>query len=141
MAKTLAARLWKHPLEIIRCLRRMPLWVQIWMAAVLIPVNLASIFFLGEPHALAIFVLANAAMLVVAVVIVRLRGTTRLMSAPHVVCRVLLISFVSVIFARGLEASDTYVSYLWLLMMVNAVALAMDGYAVSRWLAGERNVI
>ena len=141
MIGQLAAKFWNDQVETIRCLRRMPLWVQIWMAAILIPVNLGGFLFLREPYAIPIIILANTGMLIVGLMIPKFGGTTKLMSAPHVIRRILLIGFLVLILSGGLAASPTYIFYLWLLLVVNAVGLALDSYAVVCWFRGERQVI
>ncbi|NNF25396.1 MAG: hypothetical protein HKN63_11435 [Rhodobacteraceae bacterium] len=133
--------LWDMAMGILRCLRRMPLWVQIWMALVLIPTNLGGLFFLGEPYAAVILILANVAMLIVAVMIVAQNGTSKIMSAPHVVCRVALLALLAALLSGGIDASAGYVSYLWVLMAVNALALGFDSYATWCWLCGDREIV
>ena len=49
--------------DIFQSFRRLPLWVQIWMVLILIPINLTSLFFLDQPMgswiaALAVFGMA-----------------------------------------------------------------------------------
>lgn len=124
-----ARGLWDMATGILRSLRRMPLWVQIWMALILIPTNFGALFFLGEPYAVTVLILANAAMVIVAGMIVVQGGTSKIVSAPHVVCRVALLALLAVLLTGGIEASAGYAHYLWVLMAVNTVALGLDGYA------------
>lgn len=131
---------WADQMTIMRSLRRMPVWVQVWMA-VLIPVNLGGLLFLDQPFAIPILIVANAAMLIVALMIPRVSGTTRLISAPHVVCRVLLISLVVHALGGGYELGEAYATYLWILLAMNVIGLALDGYSFWLWLRGDRTEI
>ena len=44
--------------EIWQSFRRLPLWVQLWVAVILVPVNLASVIFINAPGGFWIAVLA-----------------------------------------------------------------------------------
>jgi len=49
--------------EIWNSFRATPGWVQVWMVFLLIPINMASLFFINEPKGMLIAFLANIGML------------------------------------------------------------------------------
>jgi hypothetical protein len=70
-------------LRVWHSFRRLPLWVQLWMAAVLLPVNLASLALLHYSSAQWI---AVSAVMVVAcnmLLIYKYGGFNRLLAIPH----------------------------------------------------------
>lgn len=128
----------KWLVEIWNSFRALPLWVQLWVGLVLVPVNAASLLFVFEPFGLWIAFLANVAMLANLPVLVYSRGFSNLMAFPHLVPWTILVLWL--IFAPP-QASGLYEYYLWLLLAVDLVSLAFDYTDTAKWLRGEREVV
>jgi len=117
--------------------RALPLWVQIWVFGVLVPVNAASIFFIGQPGGLWIAFLAIMAMLINVPVMIVERGFSKTMALSHLPLWTPLVIWLIV--ARP-EGSAAYQSYLWVLLVVDAISLGFDYPDAWRWWKGERGV-
>lgn len=117
--------------------RALPLWVQIWVFGVLVPVNAASIFFIGQPGGLWIAFLAITAMLINVPVMIVERGFSKTMALSHLPLWTPLVIWLIV--ARP-EGSAAYQSYLWVLLVVDAISLGFDYPDAWRWWKGERGV-
>lgn len=117
--------------------RALPLWVQIWVFGVLVPVNAASIFFIGQPGGPWIAVLAITAMLINVPVMIVERGFSKTMALSHLPLWTPLVIWLIV--ARP-EGSAAYQSYLWVLLVVDAISLGFDYPDAWRWWKGERSV-
>ncbi len=117
--------------------RSLPVWVQIWVFGVLVPVNAASIFFVAEPSGLWIAVLAVGAMLINVPVMIIERGFPKVMALSHLPLWTPLVIWLIV--ARP-EGSSAYQTYLWILLVVDLVSLGFDYPDAWRWWKGERDV-
>lgn len=124
--------------SIWRSLRSMPLWVQIWVVGILVPVNAAAFFLLGTATGVAT---AWAAVFVVATnmpIMYWYGGMNRAMSIPHLIAwgplQVwLVLRLIDADAPVGIE-----LLYIWLLLLVNGVSLVFDLIDSWRWLKGER---
>lgn len=103
--------------------RAQPLWVQIWVGLILMPVNMISLFFLDEPMGLWIAFLANVALIANLPIILYERGFTKAMALPHVVPWTILVGLI--LFARP-PATGLYDTYLWILLVVDIISLLFD---------------
>ena len=117
--------------------RAMPLWVQLWVGLILVPVNAASVLFIFQPGGLLVAILANIAMVLNLPVMLRERGFSRLMAVPHLLPWTILVIWLA--FFRP-PAEGAYQAYLTVLVIVDAVSLAFDYPDALRWLRGERDV-
>ena len=66
--------------EIWQSFRRLPLWVQIWVAGILVPVNLGSLLFLSEYEGVIVATLAVGGMAPNLVIMARDHGFSRAMA-------------------------------------------------------------
>lgn len=112
------------------------LWVQIWVALILVPVNMVSLFFLDRPMGLWIALLANIAMLSNLPVILYERGFTKAMALPHLVPWTLLVCLL--LFARP-PATGVYNYYLYVLLAVDVVSLLFDYPDSLAWFRARRS--
>ncbi|HIP24179.1 MAG TPA: hypothetical protein EYG79_11390, partial [Rhodobacteraceae bacterium] len=70
-------------LDIWQSYRSLPLWVQIWVFGILVPVNSAAIFFVFQPSGLWVALLAIGAMLPNIPIMLYERGLSKMMAWPH----------------------------------------------------------
>lgn len=123
--------------DIWASLRAMPGWVQVWVFVVLVPVNMASLFFIGEPMGIWVAFLANIAMILNMPVMVHDRGFSKMMGIPHLIPWTILVGIL--IFNRP-EATGLYDPYLWVLLGTNVISLLFDYPDAVKWLRGDRAV-
>lgn len=105
-------------LEIWSGFRAFPLWVQIWVGLILVPVNLAAIFFVNEPRGWLIAILAIGGMFPNLIILLTLRSWPKTMALPHVfIWTPLMFILWPYVGMHG---------FMTLLFAVNAVSLAFD---------------
>lgn len=124
-------------LEIWRSFRALPLWVQVWVALILVPVNMAAIFFINEPGGLLIAALAVGGMMPNLVIMIAERGLSKAMALPHLLIWTPLV--VIVMQAPG-TATGGFQTYLWLLLATDLLSLAFDYPDAWKWWKGDRAV-
>ena len=98
--------------------RALPLWVQFWVAAILVPVNLAAIFFVGGHHGYLIAFLAIGGMFPNVFIMYAYRGFPRVMAVPH------LFFWIPLRFILWPQLDQN--NYALLLFGVNAISLCFD---------------
>jgi len=118
-----------------RSFRAMPAWVQVWVALVLVPVNMTSLFFFNQPMGLWIIFLANIAMILNVPVMLYDRGFSKMMALPHLIPWTILVGIL--LFARP-EATGAYDTYLWVLLGTNIISLLFDYLDAIKWMKGDR---
>jgi len=117
--------------------RSLPTWVIIWMNFILVPTNVASLFFLDQPMGVWIAILAIGGMVPNLVVIFYDRGISKLMAIPHVIPWTLLIGLI--LFTRP-EGSAVYSTYLWVVLVIDVISLCFDYPDAIKWIKGDRAV-
>lgn len=125
--------------EIWRSFRALPLWVQIWVGLILVPVNMASSFFIYESMGLLVALLAIGGMTPNLVIMMFDRGLSKAMAIPHLVIWFPLVIFlIWIIQAPYIEGR--YLAYLWLLLAVDVLSLAFDIPDTWKWAKGDREI-
>ncbi|MFT7595503.1 MAG: hypothetical protein ACI8R4_002832 [Paracoccaceae bacterium] len=124
--------------------RRMPGWVQIWAALILVPVNLAPLAFLGQPVALWVAlwvaVLSVGGMLPNLWIMLAERGLSKRMAVPHVFIWTPLVVLVGWVLISGPALTPRYTAMLWVLLMVDMVSLGFDYVDAIKWRNGDRAI-
>ncbi|MDQ7080302.1 MAG: hypothetical protein Q9M41_06495 [Paracoccaceae bacterium] len=127
--------------DIWKSFRAMPLWVQIWVALILVPVNMASLFFVGQKWGAGIAVAAVGAMMLNLPIMLAERGLSKAMALPHVIIWGPLLVAVAWLLATGNSGLDpAFAAYLRVLLVVNLISLAFDLRDTALWLKGDRAV-
>lgn len=124
-------------LDIWRSYRSLPLWVQIWVFGILVPVNSAAIFFIFQPSGMWVAILAIGAMLPNIPIMLYERGLSKMMAFPHLVPWSILVLWLFIAMPQG---SAAYTIYLWFLLVVNAISLGFDIPDALKWRKGDRRV-
>ena len=127
---TLIADIWQS-------FRRLPLWVQIWVGVILVPVNMASSFFIYENMGVLIAALAIGGMAPNLVIMMFDRGFSKAMAIPHLLIWIPMVIFL-VWIIQSPWAEGQYKTYLVLLMSVDALSLAFDISDTWKWAKGDR---
>lgn len=118
---------------------RLPLWVRLWLALVLVPVNAAAFFLRDTPtgHRASLAAVFIAAVNGPAIIIQR--GWGKSLAVPHLIVWIPLLVFA----ARRMrepDASRRERAYATTLLIVNGVSVIFDALDTWRWLRGEREV-
>ena len=114
--------------------RSLPGWVQIWVAFILVPVNMASLVVVGEPGGWWIAGLAIGGMAPNAVLIFVERGFSKAMSISHV------ILWVPLVVILGLRIDEGLTPLLWAILIVDVISLGFDFKDSWQWWNGDRAV-
>ncbi|HCW88756.1 MAG TPA: hypothetical protein DHU56_01635 [Marinobacter sp.] len=119
--------------------RSLPLWVQVWVGGILVPVNAVAFLFLDTPGGLWTAIAAVLVMVSNYPIMLACRGMSRLMSVPHLLIwgplQVFLIYHLMVS-----DASARETMFILLVLIVNGISLMLDALDSWRWCRGEREV-
>ena len=126
--------------DIWNSFRSMPLWVQVWVFAILVPVNSAAIFFLTQPLGWWVGVLAIGGMLPNLVMLGAMRGFSKGMALSHVVAWGPLVALVIPGLLALPDLAPAYRVFLWILLAVDLVSLGFDVVDTVKWFRGDRAV-
>ena len=123
--------------NILTSWQALPLWVQVWVGLILVPVNAAAFFLLdtvtGQYTAVAavFVVITNGPLMLL------YQGMNRALSLPHLVAWVPLVYLLVAHLGSG-EVSRGEWFYALLVIIVNGISLVFDVLDSWRWLRGER---
>lgn len=120
--------------------RRLPLWVQIWVGLILMPVNLLPLAFLGQPGAGLIAGLAIGGMALNLPILLWYQGFSKAMAIPHVLLWVPLVGVIGVQVQGLVGVRGTYFTFLMVLLVVDVVSLLFDTVDAIKWWRGDRTV-
>jgi hypothetical protein len=122
----------------------LPLWVQIWVSLILVPINTVPFLFLGTPTgrwaaAASVFVAAtNIPIMLIA------GGMSRLMAMPHLLAWGPLVVMLLLRLANPQFGGEPFTvseyALLWAILLVNSVSLCFDALDTWRWCRGERDI-
>lgn len=115
----------------------LPTWVKIWMMFMLMPANVASLFFLDQPMGTWIAILALGGMLPNLPILAYERGFSKLLAIPHLISWTLLVGLV--LLARP-EAFGIYKGYIWVVLVIDTISLFFDYSDAFKWITGQRKV-
>ncbi len=122
--------------DITTSLLRAPLGVLVWMSVALLPVNVASLFFLDEPLGGVVAALAVGGLLPNLVIMARYRGFTSVMGVPHTMAWIPLL-VVALVALTTQDVSTSYAVFLGVLVVVDGISLYFDVPDTLRWRRGE----
>ena len=114
----------------------MPLWVRIWVAAILVPANMAALALIGHPGGWLIAVLAVGGMVPNAVMLLLMRGFSKAMALSHVALWLPLLWLI----VQGAPGTGWHGALIWLIFLVDAFSLVFDIPETLAWMRGERGV-
>ena len=124
-------------LDIWRSYRSLPLWVQIWVVGILVPVNSAALFFIFQPAGALVAFLAIGGMLPNIAIMLYERGLSKLMAFPHLLPWSGMIIWLLIAMPEG---SPAYSTFLWILIIVDGISLMFDFPDALKWRKGDRAI-
>ena len=117
-------------------------WVKIWVFLILVPVNIASIFFMGNPGSSLVVSFAIAGLLFNAIPIWFDRGFSSAMTIPHVIFWIpLTIILVNYLMISEVLLTDNYRYFLIILMVCNLISLTFDIPDLFKWFRARKKAI
>jgi hypothetical protein len=119
---------------------RLPIWVVVWVAVFLLPVNVASVMYWAEPYGGLVFILAAGGLIPNGFLLVWQRGVSKAMGFSHIILWTPLVVVIVWIFLTA-NLSPEFTRYLWILLVVNVISLAFDYNDAAAWLRGERWIV
>ncbi|EAQ25105.1 hypothetical protein [Roseovarius sp. 217] len=125
-------------LEIWQSYRRLPLWAQLWVAVILVPVNAASLLYITQPAGAWLALMAIGAMLCNGVLMLIERGFSKVMALPHVLIWTPMLGLILWLLSQ--DIADSYRTYLVILLAVDVVSLILDLSDTRKWLSGDRTI-
>lgn len=123
-------------LEIWRGFRALPMWVQIWISVILVPVNMATIVLITEPGSYLIPVLAIGGMAPNLILMYVERGFSKAMAISHLVLWIPLL----VLLWFEIAAGSVFAKYLAIVFVVNFISICFDLKDSWAWFKGDRKV-
>lgn len=134
MISTFISDLWKSFLNL-------PMWVRIWTFLILVPINFASLWFIGQPGSVLIAGIAIAGIAFNSIPLFLERGFSSTMAIPHVIFWIPLV----VILTTYLTSSEAILSkeyryFLICLLTINIVSLAFDIPDVFKWFRNRKRI-
>ena len=124
--------------DIWRSFRAMPLWVRVWVALWLVPVNPAAFLLLAHRIGAAGAVAAALAMGPNLAIMAAQRGFGKAMALPHLAPWTVLAIWLALELTGGGAPGGAVAAYGWILLATNAVSLAFDYVDAVKWLRGDR---
>lgn len=125
--------------DVWRSFRALPVWVQIWVGLILVPVNAAAILFIYEPSGLTIAALAIGGMLPNLAIMIKERGLSKAMALPHLLIWIPLVLVLLANLQNPLFSAP-FQSYIWLLLLIDGISLAFDIPDAIKWGKGDRDI-
>lgn len=122
--------------------KSLPLWVRLWIAGWLVPVNAASIFFLGTPVGLWTAISAGLVGVSNTWLALRLGGLSRALAFPHLVVWIPLCIAIAARLTGPDAGSIGRTEYIYgvVVLTTNIISIGFDLVDAYRWIAGERSV-
>lgn len=114
--------------------------MQIWVALVLVPTNMAALVFWSQPYGPAIAVMAVGGMVPNLFILWRETGFSKAMCLPHLFIWPPLMALICVILVSDHEIMRGYWVYLLLLLCVDGVSLVFDSIDAVKWSRGDRAI-
>ncbi|MGK8236343.1 hypothetical protein ACLGGT_19565 [Roseovarius sp. MS2] len=124
--------------QIWQSYRRLPLWVQLWVALILVPVNAASLFFVTQPAGAWLALMAVGAMLCNGLLMLIERGFSKVMALPHILIWTPMLGLILWLLTQ--DITPTYRNYLVILLAVDVFSLILDVIDSRKWLSGDRKI-
>lgn len=129
--------------DIIRSFTSLPLWVQIWLLLLLVPVNAAAFLLLNTWAGKATAVAAALIVVCNGFLILRDRGLGKVLAIPHLLfwgpLQVLLVLRLLGLVGEA-PVSDLELIYIWLVLVMNGISLAFDVADTIAWAKGDRSI-
>lgn len=123
---------------IVQSFMRLPLWVQIWVAIWLFPMNLGGLFFLDDPVGRWCAVLGIVGMAPNMIIMWRQRGLSKAMAFPHLIPWTILVIWLALVLSGETPPAGAVFHYAWAMLATNTISLIFDYRDAWQWWNGDR---
>lgn len=120
-------------------MRALPLWVQLWMMIILVPINMGGLLFLDTPHGRIAAILGIGGMLPNLVIIWVQRGFSKAMAVPHLPFWTPLVIWLAWLLLTNHPGGALSI-YLTILLVVDVISLGFDYPDAWKYWRGDRTV-
>ncbi len=132
-------------MDIWRSFRSLPLWVQIWVGVILVPVNMSTIFMLLQENGKGWFILtlSMGGMVPNLYLMFKERGFSKAMAFSHLVFWIPLLYFLFIWIGLAMimvPEDKLFIWHLVILFVVNAISICFDLKDSWQWLKGDRKI-
>lgn len=124
--------------DITQSFQAYPTWVKLWMNFVLGPINVAALFFIGQPGGPIVAILALLGMVLTILPVPFERGFSKATAFGHIVPWTVLIGIILLARPEGSAAFDVYLT---VLLVLNTISLGFDYVSAYKWIKGDRIVV
>jgi len=121
----------------------LPIWVQVWVGGILVPVNGAAFFLTDTWTGMAAAIAAIFVVVTNVPIMLYEGGMSRLMAVPHLFAWIPLWVFIAGRLQNlfgGPVMGKTEFIFAVLLLVVNGISLVFDAIDTVRWCRGERDI-
>lgn len=129
----------KPILDIWNSFRALPIWVQIWVILILVPINMGGLFFLDTPQGRIAALLGIGGMLPNLIIVWMQRGFSNAMAFPHLPMWTPLVIWLAWTLSTA-QPTGALGIYLMVLLLIDIVSLAFDYSDAWKWWQGDRAV-
>jgi hypothetical protein len=121
----------------------LPIWVQIWVGVILVPVNVAAFFMVHTPTGKAAAIAAIFVVLTNVPIMLYEGGMSRLMAMPHLIAWIPLSIYIIariLVFSSSSAMGKSELIFAIIILVVNGISLIFDAMDTVKWSRGERNI-
>ena len=118
--------------DVWQSFRGLPGWVQVWIGVILVPVNVAPMFWIGAPLGWLVAVLSIGGMVPNLWFLIRDRAFGPVMALSHLILWPPLVILV-ILLLRGGGLDDSYRALLWVVLVVDVISLGFDVFDARKW--------
>lgn len=123
--------------------KSLPVWVQIWVAVILVPVNAAAFFMVYTPTGKAAAFAAIFVILTNVPIMLYEGGMSRMMAMPHLVAWIPLSIYIIarlLVFSNSPAVGKAELIFAIIILVVNGISLIFDTVDTIKWRRGERDI-
>lgn len=123
--------------------RSLPIWVQVWVGLILVPVNAAAFFYTDTPTGRTAAIAAVFVVTTNVPIMLYEGGMSRLMAIPHLFVwfplSIYIVGRLLTIWG-GPPVEQTEFIFAVILLVINSISLGFDTFDTIRWFRGERDI-
>ncbi len=127
-------------MAILRSFFALPVWVQVWVVFILVPMNMAGLVFVDHPVGFWSAVLGILGMAPNVVIILVQRGFSKMMALPHLLPWTVLVIYLLIVMTGPGAPGGLLAAFAWGLIIVDTISLAFDYRDAVHWWRGDRAV-
>jgi len=125
---------------ILKSFFRLPHWVKIWVALVLVPMNMGGLLFLDHRVGIWCAVLGLMGMAPNIVIMWSQKGLSKAMALPHIIPWTILVIWLLTLMTSPDAPTGPLGFFAWGLLATNSISLFFDYTDAYKWWQGDREI-